>query len=41
MNRKVITVIVVIVLLILCVLAVLYAPNMLEAILCMHRIPQH
>jgi uncharacterized MnhB-related membrane protein len=41
MNKKVITIIVVVVLLVLCVLAVIYAPNMLEAILRMHRIPQH
>ena len=41
MNKKVVTVIVVIVVVALCALAVIYAPNMLEAILRMHRIPQH
>jgi hypothetical protein len=41
MNMKVVTVTVVIVVVALCVLAVIYAPNMLEAILRMHRIPQH
>lgn len=41
MNKKVITIIVVIVVVGLVALAVIYAPNMLEAILRMHRIPQH
>jgi len=41
MNKKVITIIVVVAVVALCALAVIYAPNMLEAILRMHRIPQH
>ena len=41
MNKKVITIIVVVVLLAVCVLAVIYAPNMMEFILRMHKIPQH
>jgi hypothetical protein len=41
MNRKVIAVIAVILVVGLVTLAVLYAPSMLEAILRMHRIPQH
>ena len=40
MNRKVITVIVVAVVAV-CVLVVVYSPNIMEAILRMHRIPQH
>ena len=41
MNRKVITVIVVIIVVALVALAVIYAPNMIEAMLRFHRIPQH
>lgn len=41
MNRKVIAVIIVIVVAALIVLGVLYAPNILEAMLRMHKIPQH
>lgn len=41
MNKKVITLTVVIVVVALVALAVIYAPNMMEAILRMHRIPQH
>jgi amino acid transporter len=41
MNKKVVTIIVVIVVVALCVLAVIYAPNMMEFILRMHKIPQH
>jgi hypothetical protein len=41
MNRKVVAVIAVIIAVALVTLAVIYAPNMLEAILRMHRIPQH
>lgn len=41
MNKKVITIIIVIALVALVTLAVIYAPNMLEAVLRMHRIPQH
>jgi hypothetical protein len=41
MNKKVITVIVVVVVVALCALAVIYAPNMMEFMLRMHRIPQH
>ena len=41
MNKKVITVIVVIVIGALCVLAAIYGPNMLEAMMRLHRIPQH
>jgi hypothetical protein len=41
MNKKVITIIVVVVVVTLCVLAVIYAPNMMEFVLRMHRIPQH
>lgn len=41
MNKRVTTIIIVIVVVALCVLAVIYAPNMMEAILRMHRIPQH
>ena len=41
MNKKVITIIVVIGVVALVALAVIYAPNLMEAILRMHRIPQH
>jgi len=41
MNKKVVTIIVVIVVVALCVLAVIYAPNIMEFILRMHKIPQH
>jgi len=41
MNKKVTVIIVVIVLLALCALAVIYTPNIMEAILRFHRIPQH
>ena len=41
MNKKVTVIIIVIVVVALCALAVIYAPNMLEAMLRMHRIPQH
>lgn len=41
MNKRVVTIIVVIVVVALCVLAVIYAPNIMDAILRMHRIPQH
>lgn len=41
MNKKAITIIIVIVVVALVTLALIYAPNMLEAILRMHRIPQH
>ena len=41
MNRKVTVIIVVIVVVALCVLAVIYAPNIMEAMLRLHRIPQH
>lgn len=41
MNKKVIVIIAVIVVVALCALAVIYAPNLMEALLSMHRIPQH
>ncbi|MEO7838358.1 MAG: hypothetical protein ABIU06_03330 [Anaerolineales bacterium] len=41
MNKKVLTIIVVVVVVVLCVLAVIYAPNIMEAMLRLHRIPQH
>ncbi len=41
MNKKVLTVIIVILVATLCALAIIYAPNIMEAILRMHRIPQH
>lgn len=41
MNKKVITLSIVIVVILVVALAVIYAPNMMEAILRMHRIPQH
>ena len=41
MNKKVITIIVVLIVVGLCVLAVIYSPHMLEAILRLHKIPQH
>lgn len=41
MNKKITIVIVVIVILALCALAVIYAPNLMEFILRLHRIPQH
>ena len=41
MNKKVVTIIVVIVVVALCVLAVIYAPNIMETMLRLHRIPQH
>jgi flagellar basal body-associated protein FliL len=41
MNRKVTVIIVVIVVVALCALAVIYAPNIMEAMLRLHKIPQH
>lgn len=41
MNKRVVTIIVVVAVVALCVLAVIYAPNMLEFMLRMHKIPQH
>lgn len=41
MNKKVVTVIAVIVVVALCALAVIYGPNMLDAMMRLHRIPQH
>jgi len=41
MNKKVTVIIIVIVVVALCALAVIYAPNMMEAMLRLHRIPQH
>ncbi len=41
MNKKVITLIVVIAVVALVTLAVIYAPNLMEAMLRFHRIPQH
>jgi hypothetical protein len=41
MNKKVITIIIVVTVVALCVLAMIYAPNMMGAILRLHRIPQH
>jgi hypothetical protein len=41
MNKKVITIIVVVAVVALCVVALIYAPNMMEFVMRMHRIPQH
>jgi hypothetical protein len=41
MNKKVTIVIVVIAFVALCTLAVIYAPNIMETMLRLHRIPQH
>jgi flagellar basal body-associated protein FliL len=41
MKKKVITLIVVIVVVVLVALAVSYAPNIVETMLRVHRIPQH
>lgn len=41
MNKKVTVVIVVIAVVALCVLAVIYAPNLMEFVMRIHRIPQH
>ena len=44
MNRKVLTVIIVVVVVALCVLALIYAPNIMEAMLRLHNSiprPQH
>ena len=41
MNKKVTIVVVVIVVVALCALAVIYTPNIMEAVLRFHRIPQH
>lgn len=41
MNKKVLTIIFIIAVVALCVLAVIYAPGMMEAMLRLHRIPQH
>ena len=40
MNKKVV-VVVAIVVVALCVLAVIYAPNLMEFVMRIHRIPQH
>jgi len=41
MNKKVLTIFVVIVVVALCVLAAIYAPSLLEAMMRLHKIPQH
>ena len=41
MNKKVITIIVVVAIVALCVAAVIYAPNLMEFVMRIHRIPQH
>lgn len=41
MNKKVIAILIVVVVVAVYVLAVIYAPNMMESVLRMHRIPQH
>jgi|RifCSP13_3_1023840.scaffolds.fasta_scaffold301835_2 hypothetical protein len=41
MNQKTITLIVVIVVVVSLALAVIYAPNIMETLLSVHRIPQH
>jgi hypothetical protein len=41
MNKKVSILIIVVVMVALVTLAIIYAPNMLEAMLRFHRIPQH
>jgi len=41
MNKKVTTIIIVFAVVGLCALALIYAPNIMEAILRVHRIPQH
>jgi hypothetical protein len=41
MNKKVTTIIIVFAVVALCALALIYAPNIMEAILRVHRIPQH
>jgi hypothetical protein len=41
MSKKVTIVIVVLALVVLCALAVIYAPNIIETMLRLHRIPQH
>ena len=41
MNKKVITIIIVTVVVGLVALAIIYAPNMFEAMLRFHKIPQH
>jgi hypothetical protein len=41
MNKKVIAIIIMIVVVALCALVVIYAPNIVEAMLSFHRIPQH
>jgi hypothetical protein len=41
MNKRLITIIVVVAVVAICILAVIYAPNMMEFMLRMHRIPPH
>lgn len=41
MNKKTITIIVVVIVVVLVTAAVIYAPNMMEAMLRLHKIPQH
>jgi hypothetical protein len=41
MSKKVTIVIVVLAFVVLCALAVIYAPNIIETMLRLHRIPQH
>ena len=41
MNKKVLTIVLVVAVVVLCALAVIYAPNIMEFILRMHKIPQH
>ena len=41
MNKRVVTIIIIVAVVGLCVLAVIYAPNMMEFVLRMHKIPQH
>jgi hypothetical protein len=41
MNKKAIAISLVIAVVALCVLAVIYAPNIMEVLIPVHRIPQH
>jgi hypothetical protein len=41
MNKKVFTIMIIVAVAALCVLAVIYAPNMIESMSRLHKIPQH
>jgi hypothetical protein len=41
MNKRTVTIIIVVAVVALCALAVIYAPNIMETVMRVHKIPQH